>query len=227
VPDQLAKPCITIVCALAVSLALMGSIPSAAQDPLPLLPLDEATTRPDFFIFRAHLQAVLAQRDLDGLLKVVDPRIRSSFGDDEGIEAFKKLWRIDEPDSELWRELATVLALGGAFDAAGNFTAPYTFSRWPQGADSFENVAVMGSNVRIRTEPRIDAPTIASVSFSVLRLDAEAFRSDWTRNEWTAVRFNGRKGYIATRYIRSPIDYRASFTYTDGRWLLTLFVAGD
>ena len=173
------------------------------------------------------MQAALAQHDLNALLEVVHPDIKASFGGDEGIEDFKKLWRIQEPDSKLWRELATVLALGGSFDGPDTFTAPYTFSRWPQDADSFEDVAVIGSNVRIRTQPRADAPTITSVSFSILRLDSEALRSDWMNSEWTAVTVNGRKGYVATRFVRSPTDYRARFMYTGGRWQLVLFVAGD
>jgi hypothetical protein len=39
-------------------------------------------------------------------------------------------------------------------------------------------------------------------------------------------RIDGRKAYIATRFIRSPIDYRAEFRYTNGRWWLVFFVAG-
>jgi hypothetical protein len=212
---------------VAIALALLGSLCSAAQGLAPLSPIDEAVRRPDFFAFRAHLQAALAQHDVNALLEVVHPNIKSSFGGDDGIDAFKTFWRIQDPDSKLWRELATVLALGGSFDGADSFTAPYTFARWPQEADSFENVAVIGSNVQIRTEPRIGAPTIASVSFSVLHLASEALRSDWRSNEWTAITINGRKGYIATRFIRTPIDYRAIFTYSGGRWQMTVFVAGD
>ena len=218
---------IRILCLLALVVAVLGAIPCTAQTPRSLMPVDAAASRPDFFSFRAHLQSVLARHDADALLQVLDPKIKVSFGGDDGIEDFKKFWRIQEPDSKLWEELATVLALGGSFDGSDTFTAPYTFSQWPRDLDSFENVAVTGSDVRIRTEPRIDAPTIARVSFSVLRLDDEAARSDWSTQEWTAVRINGRKGYIATRYLRSPIDYRARFVYSDGRWRLTFFVAGD
>jgi hypothetical protein len=127
--------CFRILGGLAVILSTVV-IPSEAQAPRSLLPVDEATTRPDFFTFRAHLQAALAQHDLNALLEVVHPYIKARFGGDEGIEDFKKFWRIQEPDSKLWRELATVLALGGFFDGPDTFTAPYTFSRWLQDADS-------------------------------------------------------------------------------------------
>jgi len=216
-----------IFCALAITLGGIAPIPGAAQGPRRSMPVDEAASRPDFFTFRAHLQAAIAQRDAAALLGAVHPDIKISFGGDDGIEAFKQFWRIQESDSRLWRELAMVLSMGGSFNGTDTFTAPYVFSRWPPDTDAFENVAVIGANVRIRTAPRIDAPTLTSVSFSILHLDAEALRSDRTNSEWTAVVVNGRKGYIATRFIRSPIDYRAMFTYAAGRWLLTLFVAGD
>ena len=32
---------------------------------------------------------------------------------------------------------------------------------------------------------------------------------------------------FSTRYVRSPIDYRARFTYFDGRWRMNFFLAGD
>lgn len=34
-------------------------------------------------------------------------------------------------------------------------------------------------------------------------------------------------GYIAARYVRSPIAYRAFFSRKDGRWQMLLFLAGD
>ena len=45
---------------------------------------------------------------------------------------------------------------------------------------------------------------------------------------WRAVRLpDGRAGFVDRRYLRSPIDYRAAFARIDGRWQMTLFLAGD
>jgi hypothetical protein len=45
---------------------------------------------------------------------------------------------------------------------------------------------------------------------------------------WRAVRLpDGRAGFVDRRYLRSPIDYRAIFARIDGRWQMTLFLAGD
>ena len=117
-----------------------------------------------------------------------------------------------------------VLALGGSFDRNGHFIAPYVFSRWPEKIDSFENVAIVGANVRIRAAPRHDATSIGSFSFAVLPL----LEDQKGHEGWTAVRIaKGKTGYVLSQYVRSPVDYRAIFERLDGRWQLTAFVAGD
>jgi len=206
---------------------LMSSTGLPRQNAQTLLLVDEAAMRPDFLSFRMRLQNIVAKHDTAALLDIVHPDIKSSFGGDEGIENFKEFWRIKEPDTKLWQELGTVLALGGSFDGPEMFTAPYTFSRWPDGIDGFEHVAVIGSNVRIRSEARADAPVVTSVSYSILQLHEEALQKDWMHEEWTAIKLNGQKAYVASRLIRSPIDYRARFEYSKGQWMMTMFIAGD
>ena len=122
----------------------------AAAPPVPrLAPVDEANQRADFFGFREKLQQRIATRDVAALLGIVHPDIKTTFGDDNGIDAFKRLWRLDQRDSELWRELGAVLALGGTFEGSDAFVAPYVFSRWPDNFDAFDHVAVVGSKVRV------------------------------------------------------------------------------
>ena len=220
-----------VACVLAI-VWLAASLPGDARQagPYPeLRPVDEAAQQPDFFTFRAQLQAAVARRDVAAVLAVVSPTIRNTFGDDDGKAAFEKMWRLDQPDSELWQELGTALALGGSFDSAGNFVAPYTFSRWPNAIDSFEHVAVVGSQVTVRAAPSMTSAALASLSFAVVPVARDAKQRPVTAAEnWTSVRLNdGRTGYVANRYVRSPIDYRAIFARVDGAWRLIMFIAGD
>jgi hypothetical protein len=188
-----------------------------------LLPVDEAATRPDFFSFRAGLIRTIARHDTTGLLAAVHPNVKNSFGGNDGISEFRSMWKLDSADSEIWDELGTVLALGGAFSDPETFTAPYTFARFPQDLDAFDHVVVTGADVRVRSAPRADATPVASVSFAILPLGKAGSTSD----EWTAVQVDGRSGFIASRFARSPVDYRAIFSRASGRWLLVTFVAGD
>lgn len=202
---------------------LTAATPAVHAQP-ELRPADDAAAQPDFFTFRAHLQSAIARRDAQAVLAVVHKDIKNSFGGNDGIEEFRKTWKLDEPESPFWNELGTVLALGGSFDAEGRFVAPYVFSRWPENVDSFEHVAVIGANVRVRAAPKNDSATLASLSFAIVPLAEN--RSDDAR--WTAIRLrNDQTGYVSSQFVRSPIDYRAFFSRTDNRWQLMMFLADD
>lgn len=191
-----------------------------------LLPIDEAPEQADFFSFRAHLQAAIARHDVEAVLAVVHPTIKNSFGGDDGLDGFRRLWRPFEADSTLWAELGLVLALGGTFDAEDSFTAPYVFSRWPNQIDSFEHVVLVASDVRIREAPRADAATLTTLSFAILPVPRKAGVAEV--EGWTPVEIDGgRVGYVSSRLARSPIDYRARFSKIGGRWQLVFFLAGD
>jgi hypothetical protein len=192
--------------------------PGMAASPT-CLPVDEAARVPDFFSFRARLQTAVAERNGDAVLAVVDPKIKNGFDAEDGIDAFKRTWRIDEPGSRLWQELGALLALGGVFEGTDAFVAPYTFQC---DDDAFEGAAVMGANVNVRTGPSADATVIGSLTFSMVRLAA-----GFPEREWIEVALDGRKGFVSSRWLRSPIDYRAYFARSHGRWRMTMLVAGD
>lgn len=46
--------------------------------------------------------------------------------------------------------------------------------------------------------------------------------------DWQKIQTHDQKtGYVATQYLRSPIDYRAGFDKGPDGWKMTFFVAGD
>ena len=205
-----------VVAALAVA--------SAQAQPPRLEPVDEGAREPDFLAFRTGLRQTVERRDVAALLRVVHPNIKNSFGGDDGIDAFKRLWRLDRADSKVWRELGAVLALGGTFLDPDQFVAPYVASKWPETSDAFDDVALVGSNVRVRGAPSTKGQVLTTMSYAILRLGKPGSRSE----EWTAVVLpDGRRGYVASHLVRSPVDYRAFFARSGGRWLMTVFVAGD
>ena len=53
--------------------------------------------------------------------------------------------------------------------------------------------------------------------------DVAEANPDWERVQLA----DGRVGFIAARYLRSPVDLRAFFEFKDGRWWLTTYVAGE
>jgi hypothetical protein len=210
------SPLVTLIVVAAVAV-------TSAQAPR-LEPVDQGPQKPDFMEFRTELRRAIGRRDVAGLLRAVHPNIKSSFGGDDGIDAFKQHWRLDRADSKLWRELGAVLALGGTFVDPDQFAAPYVYSKWPETSDPFDNVALVGSNVRLRGASSASGRVLTTMSYAILRRKEPGSRSE----AWTAIVLpDGRRGYVASHLVRSPIDYRAFFARSDGRWLMTLFVAGD
>jgi hypothetical protein len=216
------------VAGIVLVLSWVGA-PLAGQSPR-FLPVDEASRVPDFFAFRAQLLVTLARRDTSALMAVVAPEIHNTFGDDNGAVAFRRRWRLGAQDSELWGELAAVLGLGGSFENDSTFVAPYVFSRWPGDYDAFDYLAVIGANVRLRSEPNDTSTVLKHLTFELVERARRAPRS-LTAAEgrvWEAVRVDtNRVGYVANRFLRSPVGYRAVFVRRGSQWSMISLIAGD
>ena len=210
--------------ALVVAAVFVFACPPLAWPQATLPPVDQATAVPDFFSFRAQLQAAVARRDADAVLSVLSKDVKLSFGGDAGSADFKTLWKPDAPDSVLWETLATVLALGGTFAADGTFTAPYVFAAWPEDRDAFSFMAAIGSGIRVRSAPSSTAPVVDALDFAIVEI-VEPTAAD---AKWVRIRLPpDRIGFVDRRLLRSPIDYRINFAKLDGRWQVVSFLAGD
>jgi hypothetical protein len=217
-------------------LLICGVSSSIAQE-RKVLPVDEGKRDASFSAFREKTLQAAKRRDVKYILSIVDANIKNTFGDSNGIEEFKKMWKINSPQSEFWDEFITVLEHGGAFwkrnGAPKNqiFHAPYTFTQFPEDLDSIEHQCVFGNNVNLRSKPDASAPVVASLSYDIVKVDFENSVKDETDEDkysWLKVEtLGGKKGFVNAKYVRSPVDYRAIFEKRNGRWKLVTFVAGD
>ena len=183
-----------------------------------LCPKDDGPGHAEFDAFRRELATAVQEKNEAKLLKLIDPKIRTSFGDDGGIDEFRRTWRTSSPDSALWNVLARLLGLGGTL-RDGMFWAPYVYSAWPDSIDAFENVAAIRAGVPIRKEPSPDAPIVETVDWSILQL----MPGTQLNQPWLHV----KTGYVRAEDVYSPIGYRAGFSRRSGRWLMEALVAGD
>jgi hypothetical protein len=205
---------------LVLALALPGAFAGTT-----LLPIDGAPKDPGFLAFRTDLVAALERHDADAVLAVVDSGINNGFGGEDGIAEFESIWKPRDPESRLWKQFGAVLALGGAFQPDGGFTAPYVFTRWPDSIDAFTHVAIVGTNVAARATPSPKGALVGRLTYAIVaRADDLSKDQD---PDWTRVRLGKRIAYVASRYARSPVDYRAHFERKAGRWRLTVLVSGD
>lgn len=198
--------------------------PAVSRAQTRLLPVDQAASVPDFFSFRAQLQVAVARRDVQAVVSALSRDVKLSFGGDEGVDAFHRLWKPAAPDSRLWEALAAVLALGGTFSTDGSFTAPYVFATWPRDKDAFTHMAAIGTNIRVRSAPSTSAEVIEALDYAIVEsVDGQAGDAQWAQ-----IRLSPKQtGFVDGRFLRSPIDYRINFARRDGRWQIVFFVAGD
>lgn len=197
-------------------------------------PVDEAAKDASFLAFRTNLIAAVKRRDAKYLVSVLDRDVKASFGGDDGIEDFKKLWKLNSPKSEVWDELLAVLTNGGTFSKADKttiFSAPYSFNGFPDDLDAFEYQVIFGNNVNLRAKPDLKSEVLARLSYNVVKVDYQNSVADAKKDgeyEWLKIEtLGGKKGFVNSKYVRSPIDYRAGFEKKNGKWKMIFFVAGD
>ena len=194
-----------------------------------LLPVDEASRDPEFLAYREELLRAVRSGNVEGVVALADPTIRTTFGAGGGAADFRRMLR--EPG--MLRELEQVLILGGSFRGEGaqrSFWAPYVYSAWPDAHDPWETLAVISENV-----PLLRVPDRATVPDALLSYDlvervsppqppAAAAPEPQFIEVATA---DERRGWVSSSSLRSHVGYRAGFMKVAGRWRMNAFVAGD
>lgn len=177
-----------------------------------LMPVDEAKRDPSFVAYRDLLLETIHNRDEAGFLKLVDPKIRTSFGEGGGVAEFRK--HLD------WKELEWVVSHGGSWQGE-TFCAPYVYSKWPDAVDSFQGFAVTGKGVALRSAPKTGR-VLTRLDYEVVTI-AGAEQKGWRKVKTSG----GRVGWISSDFLRSPVGYRSCFGKTPDGWKMQLFVKGD
>jgi hypothetical protein len=219
----------------AVLVALFAASTTAQTSPKrgSFKPVDEGGRRPDFAAFRAGLRKTIEAQDVEGLLRVVDPKIHFMVGDETDVDAFKREWGLDKSRSgrnptfdrgapTLWQELRTVLRLGGRWQDDGVFVAPYVCTDF---GDEPKTAAVIGANVRVRADATAGSPVIVTLRYGTVRfIDYDYYvQRPWTRVELS----DGRIGYVNGEYLRASSDFCAYFARRNGKWRMTVFIQPD
>lgn len=196
-------------------------------------PVDEGEQDASFSAFRKKLIAAAERKDNAYILTILDPKIKNSFGGNDGISEFKEQWKNSE---QFWKVFTPAIKNGGQFTGDGankktSFAAPYLFTAWPEGLDVFDYSAVFGSDVNLRETPDANGKVLTKLSYNVLKVDHNNSKRSSTDSEeftWMKVEtLGGLKGWISAPYVRSSIDYRAGFEKKRGVWKMVFFLAGD
>jgi hypothetical protein len=192
------------------ALALLFAAPLLAQTRR-LQAVDESRRDPSLVAYLAKLKDAVAKEDRSVLLPLVHPQIKLGFGGDDGIANFR-------PD---WPLLRRLLAMGGAWQG-DLFSLPYVFAKFPEDLDAFDYAAITGKGVWLRERPSIDSRGLRQLSYDIVKVDDQG--EAW----WKVQTLNGARGYVSSRFIASPVGYRAIFQKNErGEWKMFALLAGD
>jgi len=200
-----------------------------------LYPFDQGPEQPDFKAFRDTFYQAVKDKNLDYLLSVIDKRIKMSFGDINGKEAFIASWQLDTAAqaSQLWKELSTALELGGGFSEHEKsvFMAPWLFVT-TRIDDPYADGAIVGKGVRIRETANSNGKVLGSLSYDKVTVNYEGTpKTEMIGEEshqWFKINTSsGLSGYVYGKYVRLPVDYRVIFEKIEGHWKMISFIAGD
>lgn len=215
---------------LALLLALIAT--AAAAQGFKLAPVDEGASDPQWPRFKARLLEALGRRDQQFLLSIVDRNIRNTT-ETAGAAEFRKLWDPQSSSSPLWSELPKVLFLGSVYvkrDARSQeLCAPYVYYRWPRDGAGDASGAIVARETVLRTQPAESSASIAALSYDLVAV------SDWevddldkqSAQKWVKVKAGSREGFVPEEHVRSPLEYRACFANSGGRWRMTAFEVGE
>lgn len=202
-----------------------------------LNPVDEAPRDTSFFLFREDLLDAIQAKDIFFITQMLDPNIKASFGDPEGIPTFVRIWGLESPektkDSQLWEVLEKVLKGGGTFRDNGQvFVAPYVYATFPDDKyDSFSHGTIAGRGVRMREGPGTSTRTLKTLSYDIVKINGFSEQVDTINgaaHPWVSVEtLDGTKGHVFGQFVESPIGFRAGFEKKKGGWRMVFMVAGD
>jgi hypothetical protein len=213
-------------------LVALAAMPAGASEIAERMkPWDEAAKDVSFLKFRNELKDIIARKDAAALMRVVAKDIKNGFGGEDGAANFRSFWKPEDQKSEVWRALSLVVEMGGNFDDATTFSAPWVFSAFPSDVDGFTAVVVTAEGAVMREKPGADAPVVRTLDHDILTFAGEApgkLQHEASDADWLEVKdAKGRHGFVRHLDVRSPIDYRAYFEKRRGKWLMTAFLAGD
>lgn len=225
------------------------ALPLFGQGQAKLYPKNEVYKDSSLTEFVCRLQYAIFKKDKSYLLSVVDKDIKNSFGGDDGIEEFKQMWDLDNPNSGIWLLLSKLISLGGNFHAHeegsishDQFEFPYVFGLdLPnESLDYFTIMAITGTQVNVREKPDLRSKVLGQLSYDLVTVDYEKSAPPFNEKkvehltyigdkEWYFITTLDKKlsGYVYWDYAWSPLDYRMILLKKNGKWKITCLIAGD
>lgn len=228
---------ILLTLVLFFSLSISGSTETKGFKKFQLMPKDDAAADKEFSLFIAKFKKDVKDKKFESLKKSIASDVLYEIESVDGLKGFVKTWKLDKnpKKSDFWFEMDRILSMGSAYynEEKTAYAYPYLFVTFPADYDSYEYIAVTGKKVNVRKTPDAKAPVVETIDYEIVKpmhIEPEP-KNDiigGIKGTWIMVKTgSGKEGYIFNQFLHSPLGYRAIFEKRDGRWMMTIFLAGD
>lgn len=203
-----------------------------------IVPQHAAQRDPSLTAFLDQLKAIVRARNGAAFLQMVSDDVAAGWSEKRGRGAFAKHWQIEDRNSFFWLELGRLLTLEGDDTLPGNYCLPYAWWHADDYDDPLKYSGVLvRADVPLRAAPSASAPVVTTLSYEVVTdvsssdaaglIERIPHRADG-QLLWQKVQLgDGRSGYVDYDSYWSLIGLRIEMNKVNGRWRITVFVAGD
>jgi hypothetical protein len=229
---------------LVFALVLTGLIASAQTYKYP--PRNEVNKDSSLKVFVDTLKAVIARKDAPALLKLLSPTVTVTAEDAErkedshnNIKGFKEIYAPQFPSSKVWKNLETVIGLGGIFDSKlrSQFVFPYVMGMSVmKGGTNYcggcgECLTIISPDANVRKSPDRLSANLGRLSYDIVKVIDEPVSKTAGGNSdnWTYIQtFDGKlTGWVRNDLTWDICDYRLILEKKKGKWIINTFMAGD
>ena len=194
-------------------------------------PRNDSGKSAELQLFIQQLTNIIEGKDDQKLLGLLHPRIKFDFDEGMGIGKFKKKWKPEDANSELWRIMNKIVGLGGVFVKDGrdpffNFVFPYVNQvDLEDGDEYFNTLVVTGKDVNVREKPDVRSKIVGRLTYDIVRYNYE--KSEMKAWYFVQTADKDVSGYVSADFVYSPVDYRMFLTKQTGKWTISCLIAGD
>ena len=191
---------------------------------------DDAVGHPDLVLFRESLMQAAKRHDLKVVLEAADPdRVTGCSLDalpeevekTRGLHVLREYFPQASKEFDPWSTFYESLSSGGVLSEGGSvFTSNYAVWTFPDdlvGALGKEYFLVInGTRIPVFERPSSDSKIITRLSYNIVLPE-----SGWDKR-WVQIEFQrGRRGFVLSKNLISPIGFSTSFELRQGKWRLT------
>ncbi|NII28219.1 SH3 domain-containing protein [Pseudoflavitalea sp. X16] len=207
-------------------------------------PRNEVSKDSSLKVFVDTLKAVVARKDAPALLKLLSPTVQVTFEDTErkedshnNVKGFKEMYAPQYPSSQVWKNLHTVISLGGVFGGDQNgFVFPYASQMEIRGKEDYcsgcgECLTIIAPDVNVRKSPDRLSAALGRLNYDVVKVIEEPVSKVFggKSDNWVYIQtFDGKlTGWVRNDLTWDICDYRLLLEKKKGKWQIAAFIAGD